>query len=416
MNATWYNVVFYSESRNNNRVSLMKSTFFSLSKHSKASSFKTPEGAEEIYLTIKTEEETSFDQELISLHDSYMDAAEKCGLTEDTLIFSRFYLTDIANQKATLRESDIFKVLQDGAVSIIQQCPAFGGDVCLLVYHIKKDGTAFKKEVCTYDSENRRNGSIIYGSHYDLLWIANFYGIGPFDPYIQTTELFESFNTILAENGMTLLDNGIRTWVYVRDIDNHYSGMVEARKVFFERHGLNPDTRYLASTGIEGFSREVHSLVAFDAFAINNLKREQLVRMEALDNLPPTIRYGVTFDRGTRVRFGDRSHLHISGTASIDNTGDVMYLSDVRKQTQRAIENARALLAPHGADLKDLAFLIVYIRNIKDRNKVKEVLGNEIPQETPLLLLEGAVCRPAWLVEIEGIALIPDSNEYPDFI
>ena len=70
-------------------------------------------------------------------------------------------------------------------------------------------------------------------------------------------------------------------------------------------------TRFIASTGIEGFSKEVNSLVSFDAFAIKNLKQEQIVRMEAPKNLPPTITYGVTFERGTRVRFGDRSHLHI---------------------------------------------------------------------------------------------------------
>ena len=214
---------------------------------------------------------------------------------------------------------------------------------------------------------------------------------------------------------MTLLDNGIRTWVYIHDIDNHYKGMVKARKAFFRQQGLNPDTRYLASTGIEGYSREVYSLVALDAFAIKNLQRDQIVRMEALENLPPTIQYGVTFERGIRVRFGDRSHLHISGTASINKNGDVMYPSDVRKQTQRSIENVRALLAPHSTGLNDLAYLIVYIRNIKDRNKVMEILGKEVPSETPLLLLESAVCRQAWLVEIEGIVLIPDSNEYPDF-
>ncbi len=167
--------------------------------------------------------------------------------------------------------------------------------------------------------------------------------------------------------------------------------------------------------GIEGYSREVNSLVAFDAYAIKNLKQEQIIRMEAPENLSPTIKYGVTFERGTRVRFGDRSHLHISGTASIDKNGKVMYLSDVKKQTKRTIDNIKALLAPHGADFNDMAYLIAYIRNFKDRNKVLEVLKKEIPANIPLLLLEGAVCRPAWLVELEGVGIIPDSNDFPEF-
>ena len=394
----------------------MVSDFISLGDYVKASSFGLPGGAKEYYFTIDSKEDISFTHELNNIYDTYIMAMQECGLSEDTLVFSRFYISDIANQKDLLRHSKIFEVLsRGGAVSVIQQCPVYGGDVKLLMYHVKKDDTHLDKEILTFDDENRRNGAIIHGSNYDLLWAANFYGVGPFDSYVQTTEIFESFNKILSDNDMTLLDNAVRTWLYVRDVDNHYKGMVDSRREFFEKHGLNPQTRYIASTGIEGFSKEVNSLVAFDAYAIRNLKPEQIVRMEALENLSPTIKYGVTFERGTRIRYGDRSHLHISGTASIDKNGQVMHLSDVRKQTQRTVENVKALLTPHGAELKDMAYIIGYVRNLKDRKKVMDILKTEVPNNIPLLLLEGAVCRPAWLVELEGVAIIADSTEFPPF-
>ena len=191
--------------------------------------------------------------------------------------------------------------------------------------------------------------------------------------------------------------------------------MVESRKAFFQEHGLTTETRYIASTGIEGFSKEVNSLVTLDAYAVNNLKKEQIIRMEALDYLSPTDKYGVTFERGTRVRFGDRSHLHISGTASIDKSGKTLYISDIRKQTLRTIENIRVLLAPYAADLKDMVYIIAYIRDIKDGNRVMEILKREIPGEIPVVFLESSVCRPDWLVELEGVAIIPDSNNFPVF-
>jgi len=394
----------------------MVSDYFSIGKFVKGSAFGDPSGVKEYYFTIDSKPDVSFVHELNNIYETYRTAMGECGLSEDTLVFSRFYISDIANQKEILRQSEIFKTLSgSGAVSVIQQCPVYGGDVNLIMYHIRRDGARLKKEIYTYDDENRRNGVVIYGENYDLLWIANFYGVGPFDSYIQTTEIFESFYKILYDNGMTLLGNAIRTWLYVRDVDNHYKGMVESRREFFEKHGLTPETRYIASTGIEGFSKEVNSLVAFDGYAVRNLRPEQIVRMEALENLPPTIKYGVTFERGLRVRYGDRSHLHISGTASIDREGNVMYPSDVKKQTQRTIENIRALLEPHGADLDDMAYIIGYVRNLKDRRKVMDVLKKEIPDDIPLLLLEGAVCRPAWLVELEGVAIISDSTEFPPF-
>ncbi len=389
--------------------------FFSDDDIIKGSIFSTPHGATEIFFTIHTNEEESFDDELASLHETYVSVEKKYGLSEETLVFSRFYLSDIANQKDELRHSQIFKDIDKGAVSVIQQCPVDNGSVRLLAHHIKTNNSPLNKEVFSYDDMNRRNGSLIHGNYYDLFWIANFYGIGEFDSYKQTTEILQSFNRIVHENDMNLLGNAVRTWLYVRDVDNHYRGMVESRRVFFEENGLTPETRYIASTGIEGFSREVNSLVSFDAYAIKNLKPEQIVRMDALDHLSPTIKYGVTFERGTRILFGDRSHLHISGTASINKDGDVMYPHDAKRQTERTIENIRALLRPHGAEIKDMAYVIAYIRNLKDRNKVIEVLEREIPFEIPLVFLEGAVCRPAWLVELEGVAIIPDANDFPAF-
>ena len=393
----------------------MEFTFFSEGTFVKGSSVKTSEGAEEFFITVNSSEEPSFAEELEKLYDSYLMVMDKCGLSDDTMVFGRFFLSDIVNQKDALVQSKIYDVARKGAVSVIQQCPVDGGSVCLFVYHIKSKNDSFNKEVINFDNEYWCNGVLIHGNYYDLLWTTNFSVIGPLDSYKQTSEIFQSFKNIINESGMNLLDNVVRTWFYVRDIDNHYTGMVESRKAFFEEHGLTPETHYIASTGIGGISKEVNSLVSFDALSINKLKREQIVRMAAPENLSPTITYGGTFERGTRIRFGDRSHLYISGTASIDKNGNVIYFSDIKKQTQRTLDNIKALLDPHGAGLQDMAYLIVYLRSFKYKKKVMEVLEREIHADIPFILVESAVCRPAWLVEIEGIGIIPDSNDFPAF-
>jgi enamine deaminase RidA (YjgF/YER057c/UK114 family) len=379
------------------------------------SRFVTSNGADEWYFTFRSGEEDSFPKELDSLCGSYLAAMDACGLGGDTLVFSRIYLSDIENEKDALARSELFRLLGQGAVSVIEQRPVRGGSAGLLVHHVKATpGTA--KERFDFDGEIHRNGVLVRGGRYRMLWIANFCGGGSFDSRIQTAKVFGAFDRILDDHGMTLPDNAVRTWVYVRDIDNNYAGMVEARKEFFEKGGLNPGTRYIASTGIEGCSNERNALVSLDACAVDPLLPGQIVRMEAVDHLPPTIRYGVTFERGTRIRFGDRSHLHISGTASIDRNGEIIHVADVRRQTERALENVRALLAPHCAGVDDMAYLIAYIRNPRDAGEVMEVLEREIPGDIPLLLVEAPVCRPAWLFEIEGVGIIPDSTEFPAFM
>jgi hypothetical protein len=34
----------------------------------------------------------------------------------------------------------------------------------------------------------------------------------------------------------------------------------------------------------------------------------------------------------------------------------------------------------------------------------------------PLVFTEAAVCRPTWLMEIEGVAIMPDESEMPPFL
>ena len=138
--------------------------------------------------------------------------------------------------------------------------------------------------------------------------------------------------------------------------------------------------------------------------------------MEALSHLRPTILYGVTFERGLRVRFGDRSHLYISGTASINSQGEVLHEGDAGLQTRRAVENVRALLEAQSATLADLAYVIAYVRNVHDRQQVRKVLDEELGEGTPLVFAEAAVCRPAWLMELEGVAIIHDRSEFPPFL
>ncbi len=254
------------------------------------------------------------------------------------------------------------------------------------------------------------------GNYYKMLWTAGYDGRGEFDCYRQTKELFNKLTSVLGTYGMTLLNNTVRTWIFVRDIDNHYKGMVDARREYFIEQGLTPETRYIASTGIEGKSRTVDSLLTVDSLSIGGLVPEQIVRMEALENLSPTINYGVTFERGTRIRFGDRSHFHISGTASIDKNGNVLHLGDVEKQAERTLDNVEALLRPHGADLSNMRYLLVYLRDVHAKDIVENVVRQRVPEHVPLLFLKGPVCRPTWLVEMEGVGIAVDKTQFPPFI
>ena len=119
------------------------------------------------------------------------------------------------------------------------------------------------------------------------------------------------------------------------------------------------------------------------------------------------------FERGTAVSYGDRKHIFLSGTASIDNKGEIVYPGDILKQTGRMMENISALLEEAGASIGDIMQAIVYLRDPADYENVQKYISTHYP-ELPHLIVLAPVCRPGWLIETECVAIIPaDLPQYP---
>jgi enamine deaminase RidA (YjgF/YER057c/UK114 family) len=88
---------------------------------------------------------------------------------------------------------------------------------------------------------------------------------------------------------------------------------------------------------------------------------------------------------------------------------------DVRRQLDRTLANVDALLRSGGARIEDMTHFLVYLRDPSDYQIAQSYLDERFPQ-IPRLLLRGAVCRPEWLIEVEGIAIAPHTApELPEF-
>lgn len=370
---------------------------------------KTGENSE--YFLAIHPKHTDLEKALLEISKIYKVFLKEARLTKESQIFSRFFLSDIENQKKILLSSKML-IASMGVFSIVGESPLNGSGISMFSYHINGN---FKFEPVLLNQSSWSNSIKFIGHDYQLVYTANLTASVPFNSELQTKAIFNAYTKALSGMDQTLSDNCIRTWIYIRDIDNHYNGMVKARREYFEKHGLTKDTHFIASTGIEGKGHNTSSLVSMDAISIANLRPEQIIRMEARTHLNPTHEYGVTFERGSRIDFGDRSHLYISGTASIDNKGQVLYPRNIKKQTYRILENIRALLKPHKASLSDITYLIVYLRNINDTASVKKVLEKEDFGKLPTFFVNGAVCRSDWLVEIECFAIKQNNSNWPNF-
>ena len=315
-------------------------------------------------------------------------------------VFKRYFLSDAANQRPLMLQDDTC------TVSYIQQPPLDGSKLATWFY--LQRGTEI------IPTSDRLRSTVIRHNGYEHLWTMGL-TIAEGSSYSQTQNLLEDYEELLDEHQMTLEDHCIRTWFFVRDVDTQYKGLVLARWENFAQHGLVPETHYIASTGIGGNPPDPKAIIQLGSYALKGFLPEQQRYLYATSHLNRTSEYGVTFERGTLLKFGDRNHAIISGTASINNKGEVEHVGDVVMQTKRMWENVETLLAEAGMTMDDAAQLIVYLRDTADFEVVSEMFRQKYPN-TPTVFTLAPVCRPTWLIEMECMAIQPAKNdEFSDF-
>jgi enamine deaminase RidA (YjgF/YER057c/UK114 family) len=338
---------------------------------------------------------------------AYQQAMDYLGIGAASAVFRRVFCSDVSNQAEIIH--DIFSRFEgDCATSIIGQAPLPAAKFSLWAYHILDPAAPLCKER-DVGTLGVRRGPL---THYWSCGLVDGHDTGS---HPQTRRVIESYDAWLQSRGMTMADQVVRTWWFVQNIDADYQGLVEARREFFQSHGLTPDTHYIASTGIAGCHHDTGARVILDSHAIAGLRPEQVEHLCAPEHLCPTHDYGVTFERATAIGYSDRRHVWLSGTASIDHHGRILHEGDVAAQFDRTMVNIDALLAKAGANSGDLAQVIVYLRDPADAVKIAPLLHERLGS-VPCVMVHAPVCRPGWLIEIEGIAVITaKATDLPDF-
>ena len=335
-----------------------------------------------------TSSRLSFEQQLEAIFNAYNQLLDG-ELQGAQAVFKRYFLSDAANQADEVVVNDI----TDCAKSIIQQAPLDGTKIALWVYLMTGVHTSLT------------DSGLYKVSHgqFHHLWNGSAHNMAANSEY-QTRLLFNEYNMQLLQEECTLEANCIRTWLFVNDVDLNYGGVVRARNQFFFTQGLTIHTHFIASTGIGGKQQDPNVLTQMDNYAIAGIHKDQIRYLYAPTHLNRTSDYGVSFERGTAVDYADRRHVFISGTASINNKGEVMYPKDVEKQTRRMWDNVEALLAEAGCSYDDVPMMIVYLRDVADYDLVSSLFAERFPDK-PVVIVHAPVCRTGWLVEMECMAV-----------
>lgn len=273
-------------------------------------------------------------------------------------------------------------------------------------------GPEFAKPVELWTSDRRvdfdrtdgigfaHNGEYLFGHIYLLEVELGSVAAAAFQAYARLTAFLE-------RQGYPRL---LRCWNFLHDINRGTHDQERYRQFCLGR--------YQALAGTPGFERELPAATAIGMhepgllvyFLAGKTAGVQVENPRQVPAFQYPRSYGPrspSFSRATFTRLGGESHLFVSGTASVVGHA-TRHPDDTTAQFDETLANVEALLAHGAAQHLDGGHwqsqtLRLFLRGHDALAAVRDRLERAFSGHTPLVLLEGDICRRDLHLEIEGM-------------
>ncbi|WP_156912647.1 chorismate transformation enzyme, FkbO/Hyg5 family [Methylocaldum szegediense] len=210
----------------------------------------------------------------------------------------------------------------------------------------------------------------------------------------------------------------VRMWNYLPRINDEYLGLENYQRFCLGRHQAFAEADYL-------FDRDLPAASAIGAgtdglliyFIAARVPGRQIENPRQVSAYRYPLRYGPrspSFSRATLMEFGGVRQLYLSGTASIVGH-ETLHPEDAAGQLVETLINVQTVLdeASHArARLDELGpdcTLKIYLRHRKHFSLAKKTLAETLHPLSPVIFLQGDICRRDLLLEIEGVIRLPCS-------
>lgn len=223
--------------------------------------------------------------------------------------------------------------------------------------------------------------------------------------------LFHNLDKMLNHVGFQITDL-IRTWIYMPQLFEVYKTLNVERTNAFKNFNINKKNKkvgFPASTGIKGEAISGNA-VTLDAIAVKTKGSYPVLTPMHNPMQSEAYAYGSDFSRGYVIDWPGYQVLHLSGTASIDENGNSVFIDNPKKQIEYTLESFLKLLNQYGSDFQNIAHACVFFKNRSYKKLFEEVLCNRGWSEFPCMYLEADVCREDLLFEIDGIAVVEKNS------
>lgn len=281
-------------------------------------------------------------------------------------------------------------------------------------------GIAAKKEGILVESHAAAEtpARVFKTPNFELLYCPQIHGIKDLkadlkpNVTVQCEVMFDRCSSALDSFGVDFKAVA-RTWIYARRLLDWYGELNRVRTGHFKKAGIfstGKDPVYPASTGIQGrFSDEECFLDLLAVKSKNNIGIE-MIPVVATSRQRQAFEYGSAFSRGMILAHEGYRSVYVSGTASIDTSGESTYIGDPEMQSLDTLMNIASLLEDQGGSLADVTTGVVYCKNQETYQAYKRALRLLRIPDLPLVCVEADVCRHELLIEIELVAVIEEQS------
>lgn len=201
----------------------------------------------------------------------------------------------------------------------------------------------------------------------------------------------------------------LRTWFYLKNIRSNYETFNTLRKEFFDCVAIDYSSSsniLPASTCIEIKNQIRHCHMGFE-FVQNGggIRTKRIYNKLQKEATEERYLFHPSFSRAVCTDYQSFSEVHISGTASIGQDGNSVYVGDAYRQIKKTLENVRSLLGAAGIDFSQIVYATCFFKN-PDYMELFEKACKELRIEKfPCIILDGNVCREELLFELDGVAV-----------
>ncbi|AEY64863.1 endoribonuclease L-PSP [Clostridium sp. BNL1100] len=361
----------------------------------------------QVFITIANQNK---DQDILKTASLlYKKAYEILTKYNITVFHERFFGTSkFYHDVQKIRAEELKLNTQDKCFSYIEGSPYWGEGISGINVH----GII----LCDEEIKDVEFNGIVCGKLYktdavDYMLVHTVHGNKESDYYGQTYEMFQSMIQVLNKYDFQL-KNVIRTWIYLDKILLLYDEFNKARTKVFLENGLWSDSVAVdkteeiympASTGIS--CGNPHGLtVISDVLAIRTKNYEKFkFTSESGKAQKSAMRYGSAFSRAILLddKTSKSKYVYLSGTASIDDLGNTVYLDDIGLQIDKTYSVIDALLDISSMKLNNMTEGTVFLKKAEYIDAFIEYCKRR-NIELPALITVADVCRDNLLFEMDG--------------